>query len=306
MTSGPQRTGWPETRKAILAPWGVGTIDQVLLGAMRVKHSPLRLFGAATGTVVIDEAHALDPYMRELLVRAVEWLAAYGASVVVLSATLPPKRVSELIRAYQRGAGHGQFHRTGDNEERTVGYPGWLAWSADDGYTNQTVEPRREWALTITRSDVPSADLTARAAAAAVSASANGGCILLVRSTVRAAQDTYNAIRSADSGLIPGDHLEILHSRMPMSVRRDRTESLMRMLGPRGRDSEPRPERFILVATQIVEQSLDVDFDASHHRPGPGGTAPAESRTRPPPRRGRATGRDADTSGGGDVAAKSG
>ena len=257
------------TRKAILAPWGVGTIDQVLLGAMRVKHSPLRLFGAAKGTVVIDEAHALDPYMRELLVRAVEWLAAYGASVVVLSATLPPKRVSELICAYKRGAGQGQFHCTGDNEQRTVGYPGWLAWSADDGYTNQAVEPRREWALTITRSDMPSSDLTARAAAAAVSASANGGCILLVRSTVRAAQDTYNAIRSNDSGLIPGDHLEILHSRMPMSVRRDRTESLMRKLGPRGRDAEPRPARFILVATQIVEQSLDVDFDALITDPAP-------------------------------------
>lgn len=253
------------TRKALLAPWGVGTVDQMLLGAMRVKHSPLRLLGAATGTVVIDEAHALDPYMRELLVRAVEWLAAYGTSVVVLSATLPPKRVDELLRAYQDGAGIGDT--TG--ERRSAGYPGWVAWSVEDGFASQTVQPRQEWALTVDRRDVPSTELTERIAAAAVSASADGGCVLLVRSTVRAAQDTYNAIRRLESDLVPGQNIDILHSRFPMAVRRDRTESLIRRFGPGDSESPPRPERFILVATQIVEQSLDLDFDLIISDPAP-------------------------------------
>ena len=253
------------TRKAILAPWGVGTIDQILLGAMRVKHSPLRLFGAATGTVVIDEAHALDPYMRIILVRAIEWLAAYGASVVVLSATLPPKRVSELIRAYQSGAGY----RSGCGEQPTVGYPGWLAWSASDGFTGEAVDPAREWTLTIHRRDVELARLPDEIAAAAISASADGGCVLVVRSTVRAAQDTYDAVRRADGEVVPGEHIDILHSRMPVSVRHDRTKSLMQRLGPRDPRSEPRPKRFILVATQIVEQSLDLDFDTLITDPAP-------------------------------------
>ncbi len=253
------------TRKALLAPWGVGTVDQVLLGAMRVKHSPLRLLSAATGTVVIDEAHALDPYMRELLVRAVEWLAAYGASVVVLSATLPPKRVDELLRAYQAGAGD----RKTTCEHPSVGYPGWVAWSAEDGFVAQTVRPRKEWALTVVRRDVSSMELTERATSAALSAGADGGCVLLVRSTVRAAQDTYDAIRRADGHLVPGENIEILHSRLPMAVRHDRTETLIQQFGPRDSASPPRPERFILVATQIVEQSLDLDFDLLISDPAP-------------------------------------
>ena len=253
------------TRKALLAPWGVGTIDQVLLGAMRVKHSPLRLLGAARGTVVIDEAHALDPYMRELLVRAVEWLAAYGASVVVLSATLPPKRVNELIRAYRSGAGHPNEHA----EYPAVGYPGWVAWSAADGFAAQEVRPRKEWAVTVVKRDVPSAELTDRVASTALSASVDGGSVLVVRSTVRAAQDTYDAIRRVDGDLVPGQNIDILHSRFATGVRRDRTESLIRIFGPRDRDCLPRPERFILVATQIVEQSLDLDFDLLISDPAP-------------------------------------
>jgi len=203
--------------------------------------------------------------MGRFLVRAVEWLAAYGAGVVVLSATLPPKRVDELLLAYQAGAGcHGA---TG--ERPSAGYPGWVAWSVEDGFAWQAVRPRQEWTLTVTRRDVPAGELTEQVASAAVSASVGGGCVLLVRSTVRAAQDTYEAIRRADSDLMPGQNIDILHSRFPTAVRRDRTESLIRRFGPRDSGSPPRPERFILVATQIVEQSLDLDFDLIISDPAP-------------------------------------
>ncbi len=149
--------------------------------------------------------------MGRFLVRAVEWLAAYGAGVVVLSATLPPKRVDELLLAYQAGAGcHGA---TG--ERPSAGYPGWVAWSVEDGFAWQAVRPRQEWTLTVTRRDVPAGELTEQVASAAVSASVGGGCVLLVRSTVRAAQDTYEAIRRADSDLMPGQNIDILHSRFP-------------------------------------------------------------------------------------------
>ncbi|WP_428117209.1 CRISPR-associated endonuclease Cas3'' [Candidatus Poriferisodalis sp.] len=110
------------TRKSLLAPFGVGTIDQVLLGALRSKHSPLRILGAATGVLVIDEAHSLDPYMRKLLCRALEWLAALATPVVVLSATMPHKRVEELCVAYQAGCGAER-----DTEFALDGYPSWLA-----------------------------------------------------------------------------------------------------------------------------------------------------------------------------------
>ena len=259
------------TRKAMLAPFGVGTVDQVLLGALKAKHSPLRLFGAALGTLVLDEAHALDPYMRMLLVRAVRWLAALGTPVVVMSATMPRKRVSELVAAYQAGArlvntaSPASVAPSGVPSE-AGGYPMWAAWTAADGWTAASTDPRRSWTLRFDVEDVTSRGLTERMAAVAAEAAAAGECVLVVRSTVRDAQDTYEALRELDPTLRPGKTVEILHSRMPHAQRRIRSERLMAELGP---DRSHRPEKLVLVATQVVEQSLDVDFDFLITDPAP-------------------------------------
>ena len=265
------------TRKALLSPYGVGTVDQVLLGALKAKHSPVRLFGAACRTLIVDEAHALDPYMRMLLARAVEWLAALGAPVIVLSATLPPKRVTELVSAYQAGiqritgagvagasenpARSGEADSPGD-----VSYPGWAAWTAADGWSKAEALPRRSWQLCVETEDAPAATALQRMAERAVAASLLGDCVLVVCSTVRAACETYRAVRRLDPTLIPGKNVEIIHSRMPHGVRRNRSKRLFDLLGPA---SENRPRRLILVATQVVEQSFDVDFDTLITEPAP-------------------------------------
>ena len=253
------------TRKAILAPCGIGTIDQVLLGALRAKHSPLRLLGAATGTLIVDEAHSLDPYMRQLLERCVEWLASLGTPVVVMSATMPHRRVCELVAAYQRGA-VGRAGLSPDPPPATLGYPMWGSWTLADGWKSETTKPRRSWMLRVDIADVPSAQLAQRIAAAAVAATATGKCVLVVRSTVAAAQRTYDAALASDPTLEPGETLEILHSRMPQHQRRRRSQRLIDTLGP---DTARRPSRLLLVATQVVEQSLDVDFDLLITDPAP-------------------------------------
>ena len=283
------------TRKALLAPFGVGTIDQVLLGALRAKHSPVRLFAAACGTLIVDEVHALDPYMRMLLAKAVEWLAALGAPVVVLSATLPPRRVAELASAYQTGArrvaGAGGARASegpslsGDAEfSGRVDYPGWVGWTAVDGWSRADASPRRSWSLRVETEDVPATVAPDRIAERAVAASLLGECVLVVCSTVRAARDTYRRVRRLDSTLIPGESVEVIHSRMPHGVRRDRSKRLLNLLGPANRD---RPSRMILVATQVVEQSFDVDFDVLITEPAPVAAllqrAGRVRRFRPPP-----------------------
>ncbi|MDE0115187.1 MAG: CRISPR-associated helicase Cas3' [bacterium] len=283
------------TRKALLAPFGVGTVDQVLLGALKAKHSPVRLLATACGTLIVDEAHALDPYMRKLLERAVEWLAALGAPVVILSATLPPKRVAELASAYRAGArrgteaGAGQAGRDrvppGDAEPPgDVGYPGWVAWTAVDGWSKAAVSARRSWMLRIETEDVPAAAALDRMAERAVAAALLGECVLVVCSTVRAACATYWALRRLDETLVPRESVEILHSRMPHGVRRDRSKRLLELVGPANRD---RPRRLILVATQVVEQSFDVDFDTLITEPAPVAAllqrAGRVRRFRPPP-----------------------
>ena len=94
---------WFTYRKhGLLAPFGVGTVDQVLLAVLQTRHVFVRLFGLAHKTVIVDEVHAYDAYMSALLERLLEWLAAVGCLVVLLSATLPKAKRRALMAAYAR------------------------------------------------------------------------------------------------------------------------------------------------------------------------------------------------------------
>src|SRR5262249_14956539 len=92
-------------KRGLLAPYGVGTVDQALLSVLKTRHVFVRLSGLANKTVIIDEVHAYDAYMSVLLERLLEWLAALGSPVVLLSATLPTHRRNALVQAYQKGLG---------------------------------------------------------------------------------------------------------------------------------------------------------------------------------------------------------
>ena len=270
------------TRKALLAPFGVGTVDQVLLGALRSKHSPLRILGAATGVLIVDEAHSLDPYMRWLLGRAVEWLAALGTPVVLLSATMPRKRVAELCKAYQAGVS-GRGHEF-DGLPDADGYPAWIAWTASDGWSSAKSLPRRSWGLRIDVDEAPRRSVDERIASLALEAFRSDANVLIVRNTVKSAQETYMALQALDLSLRHGEEIQIIHSRMPRSDRAARSEEALRLFGP---DRGVRPERSIMVATQVVEQSFDVDFDVLITDPAPLSALLQRSgrvrRHRPPP-----------------------
>ncbi len=87
-------------KHGLLAPYGVGTIDQALLAVLQTKHVFVRLFGLAGKCVILDEVHAYDAYMTTLMERLLRWLAALGCPVVLLSATLPHDKRLKLLRAY--------------------------------------------------------------------------------------------------------------------------------------------------------------------------------------------------------------
>lgn len=249
--------GWfTGRRRGLLAPYGVGTVDQVLLAALQTKHVFVRLFGLAHKVVIIDEVHAYDTYMTTLMERLLEWLAALGCTVILLSATLPRGRRESLVRAYATGTG------ATDVASPDVAYPRITAWAVgDDAATVRGipvestdtkrvgVEPLPGPLLTEDgRADVLVAELRRRLA--------DGGCAAVVCNTVRRAQEVYRALRS--SGAFAADELRLLHARFRFGERDAKEQDVLALFGKSGEGQRPRR---VLVATQIVEQSLDLDFD---------------------------------------------
>ena len=115
-------------KRPLLARISTGTIDQALAAMLPVRHNALRLLALSGRTLIIDEAHAYDPYMQVLLERLLTWLAHYGCPVILLCATLPGSTADRLERAYLRGAGWSRRSKTRrlPVEAYRCPYPGWV------------------------------------------------------------------------------------------------------------------------------------------------------------------------------------
>ena len=228
-------------KQAILAPFGVGTIDQALLSVLQVRHGFVRLFGLAGKAVILDEVHAYDAYMSTLMTRLLEWLSALGCTVILLSATLPSDKMRELLKAW-----------TGtDPSLDPPAYPR-LTVAVDGKVTSQNFATTPERRKTITLEWRAETDL----AGDLRSALDAGGCAAVIRNTVGQAQETYLALRDQ---LSPhGVEVMLFHARFPFYDRQRIEREVLSRFGDLG--SDERPNRAVLVATQVIEQSLDLDF----------------------------------------------
>ncbi|MER6695393.1 CRISPR-associated helicase Cas3', partial [Streptomyces minutiscleroticus] len=258
-------------KRPLLAQFAVGTIDQALMSVLPVRHNALRLLALSGKTFVVDEAHAYDRYMQVLLGRLLNWLGAYGVPVVLLSATLPASVSDRLIKEYLRGAGHQLSALT----PRTfpAPYPGWLYVDGESARCTQMSEPRRleqaaERSMQLRvhlEPVVHGAHGGVRSRLAVIEqlvepvAAGEGGSALVVCNTVGDAQATYRHLRARfdDRSHRDGGIVQLLHARFPGDVREARIREVTAGMGRGG----PRPVRRIVVATQVVEQSLDLDAD---------------------------------------------
>jgi CRISPR-associated endonuclease/helicase Cas3 len=238
-------------KRGLLAPFAVGTVDQALLSVLLTKHFFVRMFGLAHKVVIFDEIHAYDTYMSELFTRLLRWLKQLGTSVILLSATLPNGTRRELIESYA-----GQIV---EPEVLTnASYPRLTLCSAE---TIHTIELPPPVSRTIALEWIDQAsDEIARRLARELD---EGGCAVVICNTVRRAQEVFAAIEQAEF-LHPEEPL-LLHSRFPYAWRQEIEQDVLRLFGKQGE----RPLRAILVATQIVEQSLDLDFDLMITDPAP-------------------------------------
>lgn len=266
---------WFTSRKrGLLAPFGVGTIDQALLAVLQTRHVFVRLFGLAHKTIIIDEVHAYDAYMSTLLERLLEWLAALGSSVVLLSATLPRARKDALLEAYQKGL-TGQENSLPEEVTGTK-YPR-ISWTTCDEYNAKTIETsgdsKRELQLQWVNSRLPEGETEFELGKALREALADGGCAAVICNTVDRAQQVYHALKPYFLEQDAGDgypELDLLHARYLYGDRKQREERTLLRFGKPGVKVKcgdgkewavKRPRHAVLVATQIIEQSLDLDFD---------------------------------------------
>ena len=242
--AGAQCAAWlaDDRRKALLAQIGVGTIDQALLSVLPVRHAPLRLRGLTGKVLIIDEAHAFDPYMGEEVARLLQFHAALGGSAILLSATLPMATRKKLIGAWQTGSGATSSQISSD------AYP--LATVVGSGGAHETpIAPREGLARRVIVSRLSSPE---EAVERIYEANAAGAAVAWVRNTVDDAIAGWSALRRA------GIDASLFHARFAMVDRLRIENAVLDRFGPAG---QPAQRRGVVVATQVIEQSLDLDFD---------------------------------------------
>ena len=231
-----------DNKKACLSDFVVATVDQMLMSALKRRHVMLLHLGLSEKVVVIDEVHAYDAYMNQYLERALQWLGAYNTPVILLSATLPSQRRMSLIHAYlQQNSSDSIF-------EKNEAYP-LLTWT--DGNEIKQKELPYDGIHKEVRIRKCSDDDVFEVVENAVRA---GGCVGMILNTVKRAQYIYEIIRKEVT-----ENTLIFHAQFIMP---DRSRKETELLEKAGKNSNVDIRKGLtVIGTQVLEQSLDIDFD---------------------------------------------
>lgn len=266
-------------RRATLATFVASTFDQLLMAGLRSKHVVLRHLSFAGKVVILDEVHAIDTFTNEFLETTLQWLAAEGVPVILLSATLPVERRRALLDAYasarrqprpaappqsiddlfpvldaevvsaeaEQAAPVTHPAATGDAD---LAYP--LISTVDANGTVHTHHPESSGRfIDITIDAIPDDD--AALIDTIRSSTPHGGSVAVIRNTVGRAQHAYRLLTEA----FPEAEVRLAHSRFLAFDRARIDAELVEGFGPHSTGDGLR----IVVGTQVIEQSLDVDFD---------------------------------------------
>jgi CRISPR-associated endonuclease/helicase Cas3 len=234
-------------KKALLADAGIGTIDQVLISILPARHQSLRLFGLEGKVLIIDEVHAYDDYQNRLLSGVLEHHAQNGGSAILLSATLPKTTRESLINSYLKGFGKNKPIEIKKND-----YPLATHVRSDGKCIECTMETRDDLKRSVKVKFETNYDEIINFI---IKEARNGKCCCWIRNTVADALKSYDEIALKYSKNL----VSLLHSRFTYADRILKESELLNQFGP-GSNSISRKGK-IVVATQVIEQSLDVDFD---------------------------------------------
>ena len=240
-------TAWlaDSRKKALLAHVGVGTIDQALLGILAAKHQSLRLWGLLGKVLIADEVHACDAYVTGLLKTLLKFHAAFGGSAMLLSATLPQSQRADLVAAFMEGAGYAA------PEVTEMAYP-LVTYISTQEVREIPVAARPASRRMVQVDPLPDLHTALERLRTALQ---EGHCACWVRNTVADALEAY-ALWVKEIG---AENVMLYHARFALTDRLHIGAEVLKRFSKES-TAEARRGRLV-IATQVVEQSLDVDFD---------------------------------------------
>lgn len=252
------RSWFDGRKKGILAPFAVGTVDQALMAAMEVRHGMLRTFGLAGKVVILDEIHSYDAYTGTLLNRLVEMLRKTGCTVILLSATLTSGQKKEILG-----------NVLNEEQYKLEAYPLITGFEAEKGQAKQESgfacpvyagEKRQGKTADTKISFAKGSDDEQKKSCIneAVQKALSGQQVLWIENTVAEAQEIFNAVSARCEG--KDIKCGLIHSRFTRKRRNKNEEYWVNIYGKKGKDRRRKKGR-ILVGTQVLEQSIDIDAD---------------------------------------------
>lgn len=235
-------------KKALLAEVGVGTVDQAALAILPSRHQSLRLFGLLGKVLILDEVHAYEAYLFHLLKALVSFHAASGGSIILLSATLPYHQRFALLDAFYDGLGRQAKA---------------LVCIGDDDYplvTHASIQAQTEHVVTAhsevhRKVMIKRIDDMSKVEMLMSETVGEGKCLCWIRNTVADARAAYRELR----GRHPDWDIDLFHARFALGDRLKIEQRVVTRFGKAGGELARRGQ--ILIATPVVEQSLDIDFD---------------------------------------------
>lgn len=244
-------------KRALLADFVIGTVDQFLMVSLKRKHFMLRHIGLSGKVVIIDECHAYDSYMNTYLERSLQWMAAYGVSVILLSATLPAKRRRMLVECYAKA--YSKYHLGKRKPEITYTRPDWkentgyplLTWT--DGENVKQADIRQD--ISDKKVKISYVNTIVDMVRLLENRLQDGGCGCIIANTVKAAQEIYTVCVE----LMWNVKVILYHAQFTMPDRYEKEKLLLKKMGKASVNSDRY--RLVLIGTQVLEQSLDYDAD---------------------------------------------
>jgi len=233
-------------KKALLAQIGVGTIDQALLAVLQSRHQSLRLLGLVGKVLIVDEVHASDAYMHTLLCQLLSLHARSGGSAILLSATLPASMRNDLIEAF------GGTDPATSTPPENLDYPLLTSVSPSEAPKFRPVATRESVRRRLETQLFHDED---QAREWILEQANQGRCVAWIRNTVNDAIDAWRRL----SGELGDERVTLFHARFAMGDRLDIEHDILSAFG--AESTADRRAGRVVIATQVIEQSLDLDFD---------------------------------------------